>query len=110
MHRELSFYDIMAHGLGEYSSYQEFVSDLMATKYNAPQTEGFQWDPNIQLDFSYEQLEAELGIYAMATFVDLDSPGGTHAPSGATISTGKIPRFKHGFKMDRTARHRAGRC
>lgn len=100
IHRVQSFYDVMAAGLGEYKNYQEFVDDLLAEKYNAPQTEGFAWDDDIQLDFTYEALEAEMGIYAMATFVDLDSPGGTHSTSGATISTGKIPRFKHGFVMN----------
>jgi len=98
--RDSSFYDIMALGLADAANYQEFVDTMFADKYNAPQTEGFVWDDNIQIDFTYEQLEAELGVYAMATFVDIDSPGGTHAMSTATISSGKIPRFKHGFVMD----------
>jgi hypothetical protein len=98
--RDSNFYDIMALGLADAANYQEFVDTMFADKYNAPQTEGFLWDDQIQLDFSYEQLEAELGVYCMATFVDLNSPGGTHAVSGATISKGKIPRFKHGFALD----------
>lgn len=98
--RDSSYYDIMALGLADAANYQEFVDTMFADKYNAPQTDGFLWDDNIQLDFSYEQLEAELGVYAMATFVDLNSPGGTHGNQTATISTGKIPRFKHGFVMD----------
>ncbi len=98
--RDSSFYDIMALGLADAANYQEFVDTMFADKYNAPQTDGFSWDDEIQIDFSYEQLEAELGIYAMATFVDLDSPGGTHAMGNFTISKGKIPRFKHGFVMD----------
>lgn len=98
--RNSSYYDIMSLGLGGLEDYQEFVNSTVALKYNVPQTEGFVWDDNIQLDFSYEQLEAELGIYAMATFVDISSPGGTHANSTATVSKGNIPRFKHGFAMD----------
>ena len=98
--RDSNFYDIMALGLADAANLQEFVDTMFADKYNAPQTDGFLWDDNIQLDFSYEQLEAELGVYAMATFVDISSPGGTHSVQGATISTGKIPRFKHGFIMD----------
>ena len=100
INRNASFYDIMALGLGGAVDYQEFVNTMFADKYNAPQTDGFVWDDNIQIDFTYEQLEAELGVYAMATFVDKNSPGGTHANSTATISKGKIPRFKHGFVMD----------
>lgn len=98
--RDSSYYDIMALGLADASNYQEFVDKMFADKYNVPQTEGFPWDDEIQIDFSYEQLEAELGIYAMATFVDIDSPGGTHAMGNLTVSSGKIPRFKHGFVMD----------
>lgn len=103
INRNSSYYDIMALGLADAANYQEFVDTMLADKYNAPNTEGFLWDDNIQIDFSYEQLEAELGIYAMATFVDINSPGGTHANSTATISSGKIPRFKHGFIMDENA-------
>jgi len=99
MQRNQAYYDIMAYGLAGVE-YQEFVNTLLADKYNAPQTEGFVWDDNIQIDFTYRQLEAELGIYAMATFVDLSSPGGTHANTSATVSEGQIPRFKHGFIMD----------
>lgn len=98
--RNSSYYDIMSLGLADAPDYQEFVNTMFADKYNVPQTEGFMWDDNIQLDFSYEQLGAELGIYAMATFVDISSPGGTHANSTATVSKGQIPRFKHGFSMD----------
>lgn len=100
INRNSSFYDIMALGLADASNYQEFVDTMLADKYNAPNTEGFVWDDDIQIDFTYEQLEAELGIYAMATFVDIDSPGGTHANSTASISSGKIPRFKHGFNLN----------
>jgi hypothetical protein len=98
--KDSNFYDIMALGLADAANYQEFVDTMFADKYNAPQTDGFMWDDNIQIDFSYEQLEAELGVYAMATFVDLNSPGGTHGNQTATISKGKIPRFKHGFALD----------
>jgi hypothetical protein len=100
INRNSSYYDIMALGLGGAKDYQEFVETLFADKYNAPQTEGFAWDDNIQIDFRYDQLQAELDIHAMATFVDLDSPGGTHAMQTATVSSGDIPRFKHQFVMD----------
>lgn len=98
--RTSDYYDIMALGLGGAKDYQEFVDTMFADKYNAPQTEGFDWDPMIQIDFTYEQLQAELGVYAMATFVDIDSPGGTHSPTTATVSRGKIPRFKHQYVID----------
>lgn len=54
----------------------------------------------IQLDFTYHQLQVELGIYAMATYVDIDSPAPLRSLQGVEINTGKIPRFKHGFKLN----------
>lgn len=98
--QDSTFYDIMATSLGDYENFQSFVDDLFANKYNAPNTEGFSWDPEIQMDFSYEQLEAEMGIHAMATFVDVDSPAPLRGLEGFTTSTGKIPRFKHGFRLN----------
>ena len=57
--------------------------------------EGFEWD-RAQLDFTYEFLEAQGNIEAMATYVDLNSPAlpaGKAAPLAKL--TGSIPRQKH---------------
>ena len=97
--RDAAYYDLVGRSLAGVS-YQEFVDTIFADKYNTPDTSGFVWDEEIQMDFTYHQLQAELGIYAMATYVDLDSPAPLRGVEGPEITTGKIPRFKHGFKLN----------
>ncbi len=97
--RDAAYYDLVGRSLAGVS-YQEFVDTIFADKYNTPDTSGFVWDEEIQMDFTYHQLQAELGIYAMATYVDLDSPAPLRGVEGPEINTGKIPRFKHGFKLN----------
>lgn len=99
MIRDAAYYDLVGKSLAGVS-YQEFVDTLFADKYNTPDTSGFVWDEEIQMDFTYHQLQAELGIHAMATYVDLDSPAPLRGVDGLEINTGKIPRFKHGFKLN----------
>lgn len=93
-----SYYDLLTFGLGNYT-FQQFV-DKFKTKYNQPQTDGFVWDNEIQLDFTYEQLEAELGIATLPTYVDVDSPGVYKSFDQYKIGSNKIPRQKHGFAMN----------
>lgn len=99
MIRDAAYYDLVGKSLMG-TTYQEFVDTIFADKYNTPDTSGFVWDEEIQMDFTYHQLQAELGIYAMATYVDLDSPAPLRGVDGVEINTGKIPRFKHGFKLN----------
>ena len=96
--RDANYYDLVGRALGG-MTYQSFV-DSFNEIYNVPQTDGFVWDDEIQLDFTYHQLEAELGIYTMASYVDLDSDAPLRAIQGAEIATGKIPRMKHGFVLN----------
>lgn len=96
--RDKSFYDLMAYGLGN-ASFQEFV-DHFKTKYNDPQTDGFAWDNEIQIDFTYYQLQAELGIATLPTYVDIDSAGPYKSQGEFKVGSNKIPRFKHGFAMN----------
>lgn len=97
--RNAAYYDLVGRSLAGVD-YQTFVDTMFADKYNAPSTEGFMWDDEIQMDFTYHQLEAELGIYAMATYVDIDSPAPMRGMRGVEINTGKIPRMKHGFNLN----------
>ena len=96
--RDANYYDLVGRALGGLT-YQSFV-DSFNEIYNVPQTDGFVWDDEIQMDFTYHQLEAELGIYTMASYVDLDSDAPLRAIQGAEIATGKIPRMKHGFVLN----------
>lgn len=97
--RSASFYDLIGAGLGN-MSYQEFVDQLLPLKYNKLEIPGFSWDSEIQIDFTYRQIEAELGLYTMATYVDVDSPAVYKHTEGFELSSGKIPRMKHGFAMN----------
>lgn len=97
--RDANFYDLVARGL-DGATYQEFVDTVFSDKYNAPQTQGFRWDDNIQVDFEYKQLQTELGIYAMATYVDLDSPAPYRSTQGFIVETGSVPRFKSGYALN----------
>lgn len=100
MLRDADFYNFGWRLFEGNESFQEFVETMFAEKYNAPQTDGFRWDDQIQTDFNYKQIQAEFGLYAMASYVDLDSDGPYRSTSGFEVKTGSIPRFKHGFKMD----------
>lgn len=97
--RDANFYDLVARGL-DGVGYQEFVDTVFADKYNVPQTQGFRWDDEIQIDFEYKQLQTELGIYAMATYVDVDSPAPYRSTQGFQLNSGSVPRFKHGFALN----------
>jgi hypothetical protein len=99
MFRDKDYYDLVGRALGALP-FQEWINTMYSDKYNTPDTKGFMWDDDIQIDFTYHQLQAELGIYAMATYVDIDSPAPLRSVDGFEISTGKIPRFKHGFKLN----------
>ena len=74
--RDRQFYDLIARGLESNGiSYQEYVDELFAEKYNAPDTPGFDWEPDMQDDFEFKQISATARVYTMATYVDFDSPG-----------------------------------
>ena len=93
-----SYYDLMTFGLGNVS-FQQFV-DRFQTKYNTTQTEGFSWDPEIQIDFTYEQLIASLGITTLPIYVDIDSEGLDKSLGEFKIGSNKIPTQKHRYPMN----------
>ena len=72
---------------------QDFVDEVLA-KYNALQVDGFRFNDDLLPDFTYEQVQRELQLDVMASYVDLDSPAIPVGYEGATLATGKIPRMK----------------
>ena len=92
----VEFYDLLARALGANDSkrLQGYLDEVMAAKYNSLQLDGFSFAPEMQLDFTYEQLQREVGLNVMAQYVDLDSPAIPLGTEGAALSTGKIPRMK----------------
>lgn len=92
----IQFYDLLTRALGanDAKRLQGYLDEVMAVKYNNLQIDGFSWNPDMQLDFTYEQLMKESGINVMAQYVDLDSPAIPIGSEGVSIATGKIPRMK----------------
>lgn len=90
------FYDLLARALGASDSahLQGFVDEALALKYGNLQIDGFNFAPEMQLDFTYEQLVKEVGLSVMANYYDLDSPAVPTGTEGAEVYTGKIPRMK----------------
>lgn len=93
-----NYYDLMTFGLGD-QKFQDFV-DKFQLKYNTPQTDGFAWDSEIQLDYTYEQLIASLGITTLPVYVDADSEGLDKSLGEFKIGSNKIPTQKHRYAMN----------
>ena len=93
-----NYYDLLTVGLGNFS-FQQFV-DRFQEKYNVLQTEGFDWDPDIQLDYTYEQLIASLGIVTLPVYVDVDSEGLDKSLGEFKIGSNKIPTQKHRYPIN----------
>lgn len=97
--RDNSYYDLIKYGFAN-ESYQEFVDTYLANLHNGRKTEGFEWDSDIQIDFTYHQIMAELGLHTMPTYVDVDSPSVYKHHEGFELSSGTIPRAKHGYALN----------
>ena len=93
-----SYYDLLAYGLGNVS-FQQFV-DKFQEKYNTLQTDGFGWDPEIQIDYTYEQLIASLGIVTLPNYVDADAEALDKSLGEWKVGSNKIPTQKHRYGMN----------
>ena len=92
---DIQFYDLLARaGKADGKKLQGFIDNQVMQKYNELNIPGFAFAQDMQLDFTYEQIQKELGLNIMASYVDLDSPAIPDAVKGATLSTGNIPRMK----------------
>lgn len=95
-----NFYDLVTNGLGALDNYQGFLDEVMSLKYNGLQMDGFQFDPNMQIDFTYHQLQKELDLNVMSTYVSNGSPAMPSSTRGFEIATGKVPRMKTRHEID----------
>lgn len=93
-----NYYDLLTVGLGNFT-FQQFV-DRFQEKYNVLQTDGFGWDQEIQLDYTYEQLIASLGIVTLPIYVDVDSEGLDKSLGEFKIGSNKIPTQKQRYPMN----------
>ena len=92
----VQFYDLLSRALGgnDGRRLQGFLDNVVAKKYNELNIPGFKFAADMQLDFTYEQLQKEIGLNVMAQYLDLDSQPIPVGTEGAVISTGRIPRMK----------------
>lgn len=87
-----SYYELLQFGLGN-QTFQQFV-DKFQQKYNVLNVDGFSWDPEIQLDYTYEQLIASLNIATLPVYVDEASEGLDKSFGEFSIGSNKIPTQK----------------
>lgn len=107
--RNKEFYDFVGKGLASLGytgekALEAWINDSFAEKYNAERTfsqMGFPLNPNIPINPTYEQLEATIRPYTMATYVDIDSDGATKSTDGLALKLGNLPTFKHEVVMSR---------
>src|SRR5574343_484813 len=92
-----NYYDLMSFGLGG-SSFQQFV-DKFKLKYNVLQIDGFNWDPEIQIDYTYEQLSTYLNIATLPVYVYESSEALDKSFGGFKIDSNKIPTQKHRYPV-----------
>ena len=92
----IQFYDLLSRALGgnDNKRIQDYLDTVMAAKYNSLQLDGFTFNDDMQLDFTYEQVQNELKMSVMAQYVDVDAPAIPLGAEGFTLETGKIPRQK----------------
>lgn len=102
MNRPTAYYDLVGTAInGVARDFDTFVNSVFANKYNSTTLPpNFAWDPTIQMDYTYDQLMLETGVYAMATYVSRNSDAPYRSVRGAQLATGKIPTFKDGFALD----------
>ena len=102
----IQFYDLLSRALGDATSerLQGFLDEVMTEKYNRLQIDGFQFAADMQLDFTYEQVQKEAKLHVMAQYVDVEAPAVPLGTEGVSVSTGSIPRMKlvEYFNEDKT--------
>lgn len=96
--RDAAYYDLMHRALGDVS-FQTFV-DSFKEIYDVPQTQGFEWDDEIQMDFDYKMIEATVGASVMASYIDYDASVPLRSTRGFETIGGTIPRMGHGFVIN----------
>ncbi|WP_029328161.1 major capsid protein [Bacteroides sp. 14(A)] len=92
-----NYYDLLTFGLGN-AQFQSFV-DRFNDKYNVLNVDGFDWDNEIQLDYTYEQLISSLNIATLPVYVDEASEGLDKSFGKFNIGSNKIPTQKHRYPI-----------
>ena len=112
MIRSAEFNNIIDRGLaalgfkndGNGTALTNYFNFMFAEKYNADATfaqEGFPVNPDIPLSATWEQINATIRPYTLATNVDVDSDGATKHTDGFALKMGGLPTFKHEVPFDK---------
>ena len=92
---DIQVYDLLSRaGISGGRQLQNFIDNQVMQKYNELNIPGFTFAADMQLDFTYEQLQKTAGINVMANYYDLDSPAIPNGTEGFVVATGRIPRMK----------------
>lgn len=96
------FYTLMSEaGILSRASFDGYLKDVIGFgNSQALNLDGFSFEPAMQLNFDYEQIQVENRIKVMATYTDKDSEAIPFGTKGFTTSRGVIPRQKARFLMD----------
>lgn len=101
MYRFQGLESLMASkGINDNKAFDAYLKAVLSQRETqGANLEGFEWDMP-QIDFTYEQLQAEAKIDVMATYVDLNSPA---LPAGNSVEiktlTGSIPRMRYAVAL-----------
>lgn len=93
-----NYYELLSFGL-QGASFQEFV-DRFQDQYNTLNADGFVWDSEIQLDYTYEQLITSMGIKTLPVYVNETSQGLDVSKGEFKIGSNKIPTQKQRYPVD----------
>lgn len=96
------FHNLMEEaGILSQKSFDAYIKDVIGFgNSQALNLDGFNFEPTMQLEFDYEQIQLENRIKVMATYTDKDSEAIPFGTKGFTSSRGVIPRQKARFLMD----------
>lgn len=96
------FYSLMDEaGILSSKSFDLYIKDVIGFgNSQALNLDGFSFEPTMQMEFDYEQLQVENNIKVMATYTDKDSEAIPFGSKGFETSRGVIPRQKARFLMD----------
>lgn len=95
----LNYYDLLKASNLTPSSLQAWV-DGYFDQYNVRMWDGFDFDPEPMIDYTYEQFQSELKINVMATYVNPDSPAKAQSTQGFSLLSGTIPTIKTNLERD----------
>lgn len=98
MNTPLNQFDLFGSIMGK--SFQVFVDNVMATRYNVPQWKKYySWDPIISISDTFDALESTMDVFPMVSVISNDAPKPKRALQGISLYSGKIPKMGHEYDI-----------